>query len=59
MIICLKAPVVVVQSLFIFTAATGPTAGVMFGGWIIDNNGGYKGVVQRYFALKTCLALGR
>ena len=58
MIICLKAPVVVVQSLFIFTAATGPTAGVIFGGWIIDKAGGYKGIKQRHKALKICMIFG-
>ena len=34
------------NSLFIFTSATGPTAGVFFGGWAVDYLGGYRGFKQ-------------
>lgn len=58
MIIALKTPVLMVQCFFIFVAATAPTSGVMFGGWYLDQKGGYKGVKQRYIALKICIVFG-
>lgn len=58
MIIALDTPVLMVQCFFIFVAATAPTSGVIFGGWYLDKRGGYKGVKQRYIALKICLAFG-
>jgi MFS family permease len=58
LIIGLKAPVIMVQCFFIFVAATAPTSGVIFGGWYVDAQGGYKGIKQRYIALKFCFAIG-
>jgi MFS family permease len=40
---------------FIVCAGTGPTLGVIFGGWLIDRTGGYKDIPK---TLKTCLLLG-
>ena len=44
--------------LFIFTSATGPTAGVFFGGWLVDHMGGYKGDRSRSRTMKLCACLG-
>lgn len=44
--------------LFIFTSATGPTAGVFFGGWVVDYMGGYKGSCSRSRTMKLCACLG-
>lgn len=32
--------------------------GVLFGGWLIDSQGGYKGLHQRVKTLRVCLSLG-
>jgi MFS family permease len=56
--VVLHAPLPLVNTLFILCAATGPTLGVFFGGWIIDNNGGYKGAHQRVVALELCSTFG-
>ena len=58
LLIALHGPQMQVNMLFIFTAATAPTAGVFFGGWLVDYFGGYRGLRQRVKALKLCLSLG-
>jgi hypothetical protein len=59
LIVSLGAPVGIVQALFITCAATAPTLGVTFGGWIVDRHGGYKGVKQRFIALRICCIMGK
>ena len=56
--VALHAPLPLVNTLFIICAATGPTLGVFFGGWIVDKNGGYKGAHQRVVALELCATFG-
>ena len=56
--VALKAPLPLVNTLFILCAATGPTLGVFFGGWIVDLCGGYKGPHQRVIALEICSTFG-
>lgn len=56
--IALRAPLPLVNLLFIVCAATGPTLGVFFGGWIVDKMGGYKGAHQRVVALELCATFG-
>ena len=56
--VALHAPLPLVNTLFILCAATGPTLGVFFGGWIVDLNGGYKGAHQRVVALEMCATFG-
>lgn len=58
MTVALKAPLPLVQSTFIFCSASGPTSGVVFGGWLVDKVGGYRGSRHRIVALKVCFALG-
>ena len=58
MTIALNAPIAVVNILFVLCAATGPTIGVIFGGWLIDYFGGYKGPRQRVIALEIVTILG-
>ena len=58
MIKSLHAPMYVVNGLFVLIAGTGPILGVFFGGWIIDQQGGYRGVHQRAKALEVCCYLG-
>ena len=58
MALVLKAPLPIVNATFVLCAASGPTLGVFFGGWIIDRRGGYKGMRQRVTAIQTCLCLG-
>eukprot|EP00474_Spongospora_subterranea_P010444 CRZ10902.1 hypothetical protein [Spongospora subterranea] len=43
---------------FIAISATAPTAGVLFGGWLIDYIGGYIGPQQTIKAMKTNAILG-
>jgi len=54
----LHAPQAKANLLFIITSATGPTTGVFFGGWLIDQNGGYKGFKNRNKTMRTCAYLG-
>ena len=56
--VALRAPLPLVSALFILCAATGPTLGVFFGGWIVDASGGYKGAHQRVIALELCATFG-
>lgn len=56
--VALKAPLPLVSALFILCAATGPTLGVFFGGWVVDLCGGYRGPHQRVVALEVCATLG-
>ena len=56
--VALKAPLPLVNTLFILCAATGPTLGVFFGGWLVDFCGGYRGVKQRTVALEICCFFG-
>lgn len=39
---------------FVICSATGPTLGVVFGGWLIDHIGGYSGAAQLFKALQVC-----
>jgi len=48
----------VVRLQFMFTSATAPVVGVIFGGWFIEFIGGYKGVQARKTALGWCLLFG-
>ncbi|GAB5357156.1 hypothetical protein AAMO2058_000349800 [Amorphochlora amoebiformis] len=43
---------------FLFTSATAPVAGVIFGGWFVEYVGGYKGAVSRKRALGWLLIFG-
>lgn len=57
--IALQAPLPLVNLLFVVCAATGPTLGVFFGGYLIDSGvGGYHGVEKRCQALRLCCFLG-
>lgn len=56
--IALNAPLPLVNALFVLCAATGPTLGVFFGGWLVDINGGYHGRRKRLKALQLCCILG-
>ena len=47
-----------VMSLFVFTSATAPILGVVFGGVSIDYFGGYKGPIQRAKAMRVVLCYG-
>ncbi|GMF19042.1 unnamed protein product [Phytophthora lilii] len=47
-----------VNALFVVVSGTGPILGVFFGGWLIDQYGGYIGVEQRAKALGICMILG-
>lgn len=56
----LSSSALTVNALFIVCTATGPTSGVLFGGWIIDNVfGGYRGNSQRTGALEVCCVFGK
>lgn len=59
LLLALKAPRPLVNSLFILCAASAPTTGVFFGGWAIDRCGGYKGAQQRVVALELCTLFGK
>jgi len=54
----LRAPKEQVMSLFVFTSATAPILGVVFGGAFIDKIGGYKGSRQRAKAMRCVLFFG-
>ena len=56
--VTLDAPLPLVNILFVSCAATGPTLGVFYGGWLIDKWGGYKGSQQRILSLKVCSTFG-
>jgi hypothetical protein len=56
--VALHAPLPVVSTMFVLCAATGPTLGVFFGGWVVDKVGGYKGAHQRVIALELCATFG-
>jgi hypothetical protein len=58
LMISLNAPIEIINLLFVLVAATGPTSGVIFGGWLIDSFGGYKGSKQRVVALEMVTVLG-
>jgi hypothetical protein len=58
MMVALGTSPTLVHALFVLVAATGPTAGVFFGGWCIDVLGGYKGATQRVTALELCSIFG-
>jgi hypothetical protein len=57
-LVTMKAPLPLVNSLFIVCAATGPTSGVFAGGATVDFFGGYKGAMQRVIALRICACFG-
>lgn len=58
LLVSLHAPLLLVNALFVVTAATAPVLGVIFGGYIIDVFGGYKGSKRRVMALEIVLVLG-
>lgn len=58
MLVALKAPHSLVNTMFVVCAGTGPTLGVFYGGWIIDKLGGYIGRKQRVISLKVCFITG-
>lgn len=43
---------------YLLVSGTGPILGVFFGGWLIDQFGGYAGMYQRSEALRVCMVLG-
>lgn len=43
---------------YLLVSGTGPIIGVFFGGWLIDQFGGYAGLYQRAEALRVCMVLG-
>ena len=57
--VTLSARMPLVNLLFIVCAATGPTLGVFFGGYVIDVLGGYRGMRQRVVALELCCVFGK
>lgn len=58
LLVVLHAPLLLVNSLFVLTAATAPVLGVIFGGYIVDVFGGYRGCKRRVRALEIVLGLG-
>eukprot|EP00743_Colponemidia_sp_Colp-15_P000739 GILK01000818.1.p1 GENE.GILK01000818.1~~GILK01000818.1.p1 ORF type:complete len:578 (+),score=69.61 GILK01000818.1:89-1822(+) len=54
----LKTDKNVVLGAFAIVCATGPTAGVFFGGWFVDRLGGYKGVQGTLVTIKCCVLFG-
>jgi hypothetical protein len=57
LVLDLEQPVGYVGLAFIVASATGPTCGVLFGGYVVDRNGGYQGTQQAAIALRICLIL--
>ena len=55
LVLDLGGDVGVVGAWFVFCSATGPTAGVIVGGQLIDRWGGYQGKGQAAIALRFCL----
>lgn len=47
-----------IHSSYLLVSGTGPILGVFFGGWLIDQFGGYAGLYQRAEALRVCMVLG-
>ena len=47
-----------IDTMFIFCAATAPTGGVLVGSYIIDELGGYCGNKQRIVTLRACTFSG-
>ncbi|TYZ53210.1 hypothetical protein PybrP1_000473 [[Pythium] brassicae (nom. inval.)] len=47
-----------IHSSYLIVSGTGPILGVFFGGWLIDQFGGYAGLYQRAEALRVCMVLG-
>lgn len=47
-----------IHSSYLVVSGTGPILGVFFGGWLIDQFGGYAGLYQRAEALRVCMVLG-
>eukprot|EP01041_Mallomonas_annulata_P002576 gene2576-5027_t len=58
MALVLDAPMPLVHTTFVICAASGPTLGVFFGGWLVDRFGGYAGIKQRVISLRICFILG-
>jgi len=52
--VVLQAPLPLVNILFLVSASTGPTLGVVFGGFAVDLLGGYRGPKQRVRSLEMC-----
>jgi hypothetical protein len=47
-----------IDTMFIFCAATAPTGGVLVGSWVVDELGGYCGNKQRGITLRVCTISG-
>uniref|UniRef100_K3WZ63 Major facilitator superfamily (MFS) profile domain-containing protein n=1 Tax=Globisporangium ultimum (strain ATCC 200006 / CBS 805.95 / DAOM BR144) TaxID=431595 RepID=K3WZ63_GLOUD len=47
-----------IHTAYLLVSGTGPIIGVFFGGWLIDQFGGYAGLYQRAEALRVCMVLG-
>ncbi|KAG2761730.1 hypothetical protein PC129_g3142 [Phytophthora cactorum] len=43
---------------YLIVSGTGPIMGVFFGGWLIDQFGGYSGPYHQMQALRVCMVLG-
>ncbi|KAF4317576.1 hypothetical protein BBO99_00006374 [Phytophthora kernoviae] len=43
---------------YLLVSGTGPIMGVFFGGWLIDQFGGYSGPYHQMQALRVCMVLG-
>ncbi|TDH73492.1 hypothetical protein CCR75_007426 [Bremia lactucae] len=43
---------------YLLVSGTGPIMGVFFGGWLIDQCGGYSGPYQQMQALRVCMIFG-
>ncbi|KAI9918865.1 hypothetical protein PsorP6_011936 [Peronosclerospora sorghi] len=43
---------------YLLISGTGPIMGVFFGGWLIDQFGGYSGAYHQMQALRVCMVLG-
>uniref|UniRef100_M4BHH3 Major facilitator superfamily (MFS) profile domain-containing protein n=1 Tax=Hyaloperonospora arabidopsidis (strain Emoy2) TaxID=559515 RepID=M4BHH3_HYAAE len=43
---------------YLLVSGTGPITGVFFGGWLIDQFGGYSGPYHQKQALRVCMVLG-
>jgi MFS family permease len=56
LLITLNIPYATVLAGFTIVSATGPVSGVVFGGWIVDRLGGYKGLKGNSVSSKLCLS---
>lgn len=47
-----------IHAAYLLVSGTGPILGVFFGGWLIDQYGGYSGPYHQMKALRVCVLLG-